>query len=37
MTNNNDDSLWEGQARRLEMNFGERRFPDTFASDGHLW
>ena len=34
--NNNDDSLWEGQARRLEMNLGERTLPDTFVSDGRL-
>ena len=37
MTNNNNDSLWEGRARRLEMNLGERTLPDTFVSDGHLW
>ena len=37
MTNNNDDSLWEGRACRLEMNFGERTLPDTFVSDGCLW
>ena len=37
MTNNNDDSLWEGQAHRLEMNLGERTLPDTSVSDGHLW
>ncbi len=37
MTNNNDDSLWEGQAHRLEMNLGERTLHDTFVSDGHLW
>ncbi len=36
MTNNNDDSLWEGRARRLEMNLSERTLPDTFVSDGHL-
>ncbi len=36
MTNNNDDSLWEGQARRLETNFDERALPDTLVSDGHL-
>jgi len=36
MTNNNNDSLWEGRARRLERNFGERTLPDTFVSDGRL-
>ena len=36
MTNNNDDSLWEGRACRLEMNLGERTLPDTFVSDGRL-
>ena len=36
MTNNNDESLWEGRACRLEMNSGERTLPDTFVSDGRL-
>ena len=36
MINNNDDSLWEGQACRLAMNLGERTLPDTIVSDGHL-
>ena len=36
MTNNNDDSLWEGQACRLEMNLGERTLPDIFVFDGRL-
>ena len=36
MTNNIDDSLRKGRARRIEMNFGERTLPDTFVSDGHL-
>ena len=36
MTNSNNDSLWEGQACRREMNLGERTLPDTFMSDGRL-
>ena len=34
MTNNNDDTLWEGG---LETNISERTLPDPFVSDGHLW
>lgn len=33
MTNNNDDTLWEGG---LETNISERTLPDPFVSDGHL-
>ncbi len=36
MTNNINDSLWEGQARRLEMNLGERTFPDSLVSGGRI-
>ena len=35
-TNDNNDRLWEGQARGLEMNLGERTLPDPLVSDGHL-
>ncbi len=36
MTNNNNDTLWAGQASGLEMNLGERTLPDPFVSDGHV-